>query len=185
MLSLHLSLHCKKRSRMNRVVRLSLWDGWTATTHLNTLVADWVHTSVVPLSVTRHNKVAAPTLCCTRLARATSTALLHRLICTMALDSAPIKNSAEVNNKIVQDSNPEPDQHNLGQPIRSSLDSEGKQRSKFATDCSIQHRASLECIEDNYVNRDVCQPFFDAYITCRRDERERRLAKNTSRGFWG
>jgi hypothetical protein len=71
--------------------------------------------------------------------------------------------------------NPEPDEHNLGQPLRPNLDESGKQRSKFLTDCRQEHAASLKCIEDNYTNRDVCQPFFEAYKKCRRDEKKRKL----------
>lgn len=98
------------------------------------------------------------------------------------------KNSSEVNAKIEKDANPEPDQHNGGQPIRPELDIYGKQRTKFATDCSLQHSASLHCIEDNYTNKEVCQTFFDDYKKCRRDERQKRLeenAKKKGRGsFW-
>lgn len=98
------------------------------------------------------------------------------------------RNTAQVNAKIDQDSNPEPDQHNGGQPIRAQIDAHGKQRTKFVTDCTVQHRASLACIEDNYLDRkEVCQPFFDSYRACRREERERRLEANAqgAKSFWG
>jgi hypothetical protein len=95
------------------------------------------------------------------------------------------RNSPEVNAKIDRDANPEPEKHNAGQPLRVDLDSHGKQRSKFVTDCSTQHSASLACIEANYEKKEVCQSFFDAYILCRREERERRLAQNATRSFWG
>jgi hypothetical protein len=103
----------------------------------------------------------------------------------MPLGSTTSKNSPEVNAKIDLISNPAPDQHNAGQPIHTNLDSSGKQRSKFATDCSTQHRASLACIEQNYGNKDVCQNFFNDYISCRREEHERKLIENSKRSFWG
>jgi hypothetical protein len=57
--------------------------------------------------------------------------------------------------------------------------------SKFATDCKKEHAASLNCIQDNYDNKDVaCQPFFEAYKACRAGERERRLEAN-KKSFFG
>jgi len=85
---------------------------------------------------------------------------------------------AAIRAKIERDTNPAPDQHNEGQPLRRQEDDRGEQRSKFFTDCKTQHAASLRCIEDNYENREVCQKFFDDYKACRRQERERRLEKN-------
>uniref|UniRef100_A0A7S1ZEW9 CHCH domain-containing protein n=1 Tax=Trieres chinensis TaxID=1514140 RepID=A0A7S1ZEW9_TRICV len=83
--------------------------------------------------------------------------------------------------KIERDANPAPDSHNEGQPIRREEDERGLQRSKFFTDCSKQHSESLRCIEDNYEQKDVCQPFFDAYKACRREENQRRLEENKRR----
>mmetsp|Transcript_20020 Transcript_20020/g.29681 ORF Transcript_20020/g.29681 Transcript_20020/m.29681 type:complete len:127 (+) Transcript_20020:112-492(+) len=76
-------------------------------------------------------------------------------------------------------------QHKSGQPVIPNLDEDGKQRTKFATDCTAQHRASLACIEDNYTTKDaVCHTFFQAYKQCRREERERRLEANSKRSFF-
>jgi hypothetical protein len=69
-------------------------------------------------------------------------------------------------------------QHNAGQPLRQNLDETGHQRSKFITACANEHRNSLQCIEDNYEDREQCQPFFDAYKACRRLEHERKLEEN-------
>jgi hypothetical protein len=102
-----------------------------------------------------------------------------------ASDKNKSKNSPDLNAKIELDANPEPDQHNEGQPIRPDLDIYGKQRTKFATDCSTQHAASLRCIEDNYTNKDVCQSFFDNYKQCRREERQRRLDENAKKSKSG
>ena len=56
---------------------------------------------------------------------------------------------------------------------------------KFRTDCQREHQASLACITDNYGNRDVCQPFFDNYKECRKEEQKRRLEENAKRSsFW-
>ncbi len=51
-------------------------------------------------------------------------------------------------------------QHNEGQPIRRNNDEFGNQRSKFLTDCKKEHGNSLQCIEENYDRRELCQPFF-------------------------
>jgi hypothetical protein len=102
------------------------------------------------------------------------------------MPSGSAKQQAEINAKIDREVNPEPNQHNSGQPLRPNLDINGNQRSKFLTDCSQQHAASLRCIENNYQKKDVCQEFFDNYKKCRREERERRLAENSKRGgFFG
>ena len=90
----------------------------------------------------------------------------------------PFQKNPEVAAKIERDANPEPDQHNGGQPLRQQLNSRGDQQSKLVTGCSIQHRESLQCIEQNYENKAVCQPFFDAYKQCRHDEHKRRLEEN-------
>jgi len=70
--------------------------------------------------------------------------------------------------------------HNSGQPLDAkSIDSRtGTQKSKFSTDCKVQHSNSLTCIENNYDNKQVCQPFFDAYKKCRYEEHKRRLEMN-------
>ena len=54
-------------------------------------------------------------------------------------------------------------------------------RTKFATDCSAEHAASLECISNNYGNQhEVCQSYFDAYKRCRAMENERRRAERAA-----
>ena len=69
-------------------------------------------------------------------------------------------------------------QHNEGQPVISNMDKYGNQRSKLMTDCKKKHSESLKCIEENYERRELCQPFFDAYKLCRKEEHERRLEEN-------
>jgi hypothetical protein len=56
---------------------------------------------------------------------------------------------------------------------------------QFATDCSLEYGRSLECIQENYANKEACQPFYDNYKACRRDERERVLAENAKRKIFG
>ena len=89
------------------------------------------------------------------------------------------KANAKLAAKIEADSNPGSDnEHNAGQPIRQNLDETGHQRSKFLTDCAKEHRNSLACIEDNYERRELCQPFFEAYKTCRKLEHQRKMEEN-------
>jgi hypothetical protein len=61
--------------------------------------------------------------------------------------------------------------------------------SKFQTDCSVEHRESLECIGQNYETKDyTCAPFFHRYKACRKEENERRqranAASNASKSSW-
>lgn len=79
---------------------------------------------------------------------------------------------------------PEEEAHNAGQPLQANLDHHGKQRSKFLTNCKEQHAASLQCINDNYDNRAVCEPFFQAYKKCRKEEREQHLEQNAKHVKW-
>jgi hypothetical protein len=66
--------------------------------------------------------------------------------------------------------------HNFGQPIQPS---NAENASKLKTDCRAEQRASLRCIEENYENKDVaCAQFFEDYKQCRRNEHERKLARN-------
>mmetsp|Transcript_2679 Transcript_2679/g.6094 ORF Transcript_2679/g.6094 Transcript_2679/m.6094 type:complete len:153 (-) Transcript_2679:319-777(-) len=99
--------------------------------------------------------------------------------------------------------------HNFGQPIRpphhsssstsassssaspasttSTITNEDKSggASKLITDCRIQQRASLSCIEENYHNKDeACRDFFAAYKLCRREEHERKLEANARASAW-
>jgi hypothetical protein len=51
--------------------------------------------------------------------------------------------------------------------------------SKLRTDCSVEHRQSLECISQNYDTKDhACAPFFHRYKACRKEEDERRRRAN-------
>mmetsp|Transcript_375 Transcript_375/g.724 ORF Transcript_375/g.724 Transcript_375/m.724 type:complete len:156 (-) Transcript_375:228-695(-) len=102
--------------------------------------------------------------------------------------------------------------HNFGQPIRpphhssssmsaasssaspsaspasaSTITNEDKSggASKLITDCRIQQRASLSCIEENYHNKDeACRDYFAAYKQCRREEHERKLEANARATAW-
>ena len=66
--------------------------------------------------------------------------------------------------------------HNFGQPI---LPDKTGGASKLHTDCRIQQRASLACIEENYQNKgQACAAYFEAYKKCRREEHERKLEAN-------
>jgi hypothetical protein len=50
--------------------------------------------------------------------------------------------------------------------------------SKLQTDCQQQHRNSLQCIQDNYENKDIaCQKYFDLYKECRKNEHASILEK--------
>jgi len=45
--------------------------------------------------------------------------------------------------------------------------------------CSKAYRASLDCIEKNYENKDVaCREYFDAYKVCKKQETKERQLKN-------
>lgn len=74
----------------------------------------------------------------------------------------------------------DPSAHNLGQPTNvNNIDANtGIHKSKFVTDCKVQHANSLNCIEENYENRSICEPFFEAYKKCRREEHQRKLDMN-------
>jgi hypothetical protein len=51
--------------------------------------------------------------------------------------------------------------------------------SKLRTDCSVEHRQSLECISRNYDTKDyACAPFFHRYRACRKAEDVRRQQAN-------
>lgn len=51
--------------------------------------------------------------------------------------------------------------------------------SKQVTDCRIEQRASLACIERNYSNKDMaCARYFEEYKKCRKAEHERKLEAN-------
>jgi hypothetical protein len=71
--------------------------------------------------------------------------------------------------------------HNFGQPWGDKTGG----ASRLVTDCRVQQRASLACIEENYQNKDqACAGFFDAYKKCRREEHERKLEANAKGSAW-
>ncbi|KAL7522623.1 hypothetical protein ACHAWX_007319 [Stephanocyclus meneghinianus] len=73
--------------------------------------------------------------------------------------------------------------HNFGQPIQPQSDAGAA--SKLITDCRVQQRASLQCIEENYQNKDAaCARFFEDYKKCRREEHERKLELNARNSGW-
>jgi hypothetical protein len=68
--------------------------------------------------------------------------------------------------------------HNFGQPA-SNWQDRWCIKATIHTDCRIQQRASLACIEVNYQNKDqVCAAYFEAYKKCRKEEHERKLDAN-------
>mmetsp|Transcript_2119 Transcript_2119/g.1964 ORF Transcript_2119/g.1964 Transcript_2119/m.1964 type:complete len:81 (+) Transcript_2119:42-284(+) len=68
----------------------------------------------------------------------------------------PFEKNSQIAAQIELNANPEPDQHNQGQPIRQQVNDRGQQMSKMFTDCRTQHRESLKCIEENYTNKCAC-----------------------------
>ena len=82
--------------------------------------------------------------------------------------------------------------HNYGQPKEAPYAKAGSKngersdptakKAQHHTDCQKQHMESLQCIEQNYDNRGVCQPFFNAYRECRREENERIRQERAARG---
>jgi hypothetical protein len=56
--------------------------------------------------------------------------------------------------------------------------------SKQQTDCRQQQSESLSCIQENYDTKNVCQPFFDAYKLCRKEEHARILEENSKKYFF-
>jgi hypothetical protein len=74
--------------------------------------------------------------------------------------------------------------HNNGQPLRKQLNQYGHQHTKYHTECVVEQRESLACIQENYHNKSACQAYFDRYRACSREENKRRLAENAKKGFW-
>ena len=97
------------------------------------------------------------------------------------------RTSEEVKQKIARDlKEREGFKHNYGQakpPPHATADNyTGKAIGQFYTDCAKEHRESLQCIERNYQNRSACDPFFDAYKACRKEENDRRMEANANSG---
>ncbi|KAL3781552.1 hypothetical protein HJC23_000037 [Cyclotella cryptica] len=105
-----------------------------------------------------------------------------------ASQSESTPTSANVNIAAMIDSRANPPQedarsHNFGQPIRPQSDAGAA--SKLITDCRVQQRASLQCIEENYENKDAaCVHLFEDYKKCRREEHERKLELNARNSAW-
>jgi hypothetical protein len=73
----------------------------------------------------------------------------------------------------------------MAEGIASGGKSNNVSASKLQTDCRQQQAASLNCIQDNYDKKTVCQPFFDDYKKCRKEENDRRLEENSKKYFFG
>jgi cytochrome c oxidase assembly protein subunit 23 len=109
------------------------------------------------------------------------------------MPTTPIKNGEEVKKRIARDINPGSGlTHNHGQPKQAPYKSKesSTNTAKFLTNCASEHGESLKCIERNYQDRSACQPFFDAYKQCRKDENDKRKETNakatggSSGWFW-
>jgi hypothetical protein len=80
---------------------------------------------------------------------------------------------------------------NFGQPMmppqkKGGNETENNNVSKLMTDCRVQQRASLKCIEENYQNKNqACAEYFEAYKKCRRVEHQRKLDENAKRSGGG
>lgn len=91
--------------------------------------------------------------------------------------------------KIHRDLNPGKDlAHNQGQPKQAPYSREASKAARFLTNCEAEHKDSLQCIERNYDNRGACEPFFEAYKTCRKAEHDAIRKKNAEKSgggwFW-
>lgn len=93
------------------------------------------------------------------------------------------KEGEEIKEKIANDINPGAGlKHNKGKPKKAPYAAQESTTARFLTNCAKEHKESLQCIEQNYTNRAVCQPFFDAYKLCRAGENEQRKAANAAEG---
>lgn len=109
-----------------------------------------------------------------------------------ASSSDPSTISDEEKQKIQRDVNERSGlKHNYGQPKRpphAGFDRPGQTTAKFLTNCAKEHGESLQCIERNYQDRTPCEPFFQAYKDCRKEENDRRLEANAAKvqggGSW-
>lgn len=97
-----------------------------------------------------------------------------------------------IKDKIRNDLNPGTSlKHNSGRPKEAPYastknDDPRDMAATYLTNCTIENRASLQCIERNYQNRAACNDFFQAYKDCRRKENEQRKAANAENksGGW-
>lgn len=97
----------------------------------------------------------------------------------------------KIREKIQQDLNPGRDfKHNSGKPKAPSYaPKDHRSAATYLTSCSKENRASLQCIERNYQNRQACEEFFQAYKACRREENEQKRKATYAEGkkdgwFW-
>lgn len=97
----------------------------------------------------------------------------------MTTESEQAKAEAKASNaKISKDLSPFSSSSNSTQSDSrniSSYDSRGVEASKFHTSCGREHSASLKCISQNYEAKALCQPYFDAYKKCKREEHQKLL----------
>ena len=95
---------------------------------------------------------------------------------------APAEHDNEAKARVHRDLNERAElTHNYGQPKRApyaTQEHHGHTTAKFLTNCSKEHMDSLQCIERNYQNRSACEPFFQAYKACRKEENQQRLDEN-------
>ncbi|CAB9516890.1 expressed unknown protein [Seminavis robusta] len=66
----------------------------------------------------------------------------------------------------------------------NDLDTKGN--SKLYTDCKAEYLASINCRLEHHDHKttNVCQPFFDEYKACRKEEHQRILEENAKRSGW-
>lgn len=106
-----------------------------------------------------------------------------------AAESSSLSQKQSAQTAAVLSHNNEERPHNFGQPIRpphhkkvaneTEKKNEKSGASKLRTDCQVQQRASLKCIEENYQNKDqACAKYFEAYKQCRRDEHQKMVDAN-------
>jgi len=99
--------------------------------------------------------------------------------------SSDSNNSEATKQKIHRDLNERTGlEHNYGQPKKAphaGFDHPGGTTAKFLTNCAKEHADSLQCIERNYQNRSACNPFFQAYKACRKEENDKRLEANAAK----
>jgi len=69
-------------------------------------------------------------------------------------------------------------------PILIADDLTHKGKTKLFTDCKTEYIASINCRLENYDHKEtnVCQPLFDTYKACRKEENDRRLEENARSG---
>ena len=71
-------------------------------------------------------------------------------------------------------------------PILSADDLSSKEKTKFFTDCKQEYLASINCRLEHHDHKEsnICQPLFDSYKACRKEEHQRLLEENAGKSFW-